>query len=208
MVCGGGTSAYLGNSGKLFVWGKLSTLLNKVPKDATMVEGIEGVAMVEGVEGVAIGHDHLLLLRTSGWVDYVGEGGGNIGGSDNRADGSRSCSVGSGSSSANDNAPTQSNNQQSTTVSSTTMTMPPFVRYYSSITNSRDSTSFSPTPRLPSIQTSPCRPVEQILKISAGVRHSAAITTDGWSYFLLTHLIIPYLTMNTRTSNIRYQRGI
>ena len=172
------------------------------------MEGTEGVAIVEGVEGVAIGHDHLLLLRTSGWIDHVGQGvGGDSGGGDcsdgsgggsdsGSGTGSDNSSSGSGSGGSGDCNPSESNTQQnSIATTTTTRMMPPFVRLFSTATiphEKTDSTlppspcpcpSPSPGPLQPSpsflLQPTGPSPVEKVLKVSAGVRHSAAITTDG-----------------------------
>ena len=157
--------------------------------------------MVEGVEGVAIGHDHLLLLRSSGWIDHVGPGSG---------DGSSgSGSSGGGSSGGSDNIPSKSNSQQSTFETSTTTTMPSFVRPFSTAAGRCPPVKSNPNPSplnqaspCPLNQPSPC-PLDQVLRVSAGVRHSATVTTDGWSHTLSTRPInTPYRhTLSTHPIN-------
>jgi alpha-tubulin suppressor-like RCC1 family protein len=189
VLCGGASSAFLGPLGDLTVWGKIAqseknsknatgVVETENKKGAMVIQEAEGEStsapitpleddsrlMFKDIVGAAIGHDHLLLLTSKGWVVPLGDShwgqcegpksfvrmgsmNGKASSSSEGTGGAREGRV-TGVSAEGDNA---------------------------SIGKSSAGSSGDEQTHLPTEE-----PKVQVLKLACGVRHSAAVTTEGF----------------------------
>ena len=188
VLCGGASSAFLGPLGDLTIWGKIAQsekncknaigAVETVNMKGYMViqaEGESSSAPVSPVEddsrlmfmdivGAAIGHDHLLLLTNNGWVVPLGDNhwgqcegprsfvrmGSMNGKASSSSEGTGGAREGRGTGASAEGGGASNG--------------------YSSAGSSGDEETHLPTEE----------PEVQVLKLACGVRHSAAVTIEGY----------------------------
>jgi alpha-tubulin suppressor-like RCC1 family protein len=189
VLCGGASSAFLGPLGDLTVWGKIAqseinsknatgVVETENEKGAMVTQRAEGESssapvspveddsrlMFKDIVGAAIGHDHLLLLTNNGWVVPLGDNhwgqcqgpksfvrmGGMKGMASSSSEGTGGAREGRGT-----GASAEGDNASNG---------------YSSAGSSGDEGTYLLTEE----------PEVQVLKLACGVRHSAAVTTEGY----------------------------
>jgi alpha-tubulin suppressor-like RCC1 family protein len=204
VLCGGASSAFLGPWGDLTVWGKIaqSEINSKNATRAIDTENKKGAMVIQKAEGespsspvspveddsrlifkdivgAAIGHDHLLLLTNNGWVVPLGDNhwgqcqgprsflrmGSMNGKASSSSEGAGGAREGRGTGACAEGGGASNG--------------------YSSYGSSGDEETHLLTEE----------PEVQVLKLACGVRHSAAVTTEGylhvWGSGSVASIVLP-----------------
>lgn len=181
VLCGGASSAFLGPSGDFTVWGKIAqseqnsenataVVETEMKKGAMVIQNAEGESssaplspldndsrlIFKDIVGAALGHDHLLLLTNNGWVVPLG---------DNHWDQCHGPESFVRMGSMNEKAPGSSEGTGG-------------ARDGRGIRDSASSSASGNGDEETNLLTE--EPGVQVLKLACGVRHSAAVTAEGY----------------------------
>ena len=189
VLCGGASSAFLGPLGDLNVWGKIAqsekncknataVMETENRKGATVIQKAEGESssapitpveddsrlMFKDIVGAAIGHDHLLLLTNNGWVVPLGD---NHWG---QCQGPKSfVRMGSMNGKASSSSEGTGGAREGRVTGAS-----------AEGDNARNGKSSAGSNGDEETRLLNQEPEVQVLKLACGVRHSAAVTTEGY----------------------------